>query len=387
MKIFLIAIFCLNIFTLKIAKANIKSYIETTKSEYQETSKNLYPFVYFDFKTEILFNNDEILNKEEKRNTLFSESNLILDLNFNQNFAIHTDFEITKIKGETFTPTSLLQEQPSKGIFYGQSLLTKELSALFTFNKAKIYIGKISPRFSAGNERWSEIFYDSWYGISGTFLNKGYALDEKLGIKTNVEIFSSDIAKLEFQGAIFKNDNTALYKKPLMEERDRPNWGKRQAGNTVSIKSHSLGFQGFVGLSSRDAISFSIAYRSQFSDDISGSEKGFSTAIQYNKTFFDDLILTIFAENVTIWNAYLLNKETSLKEDYNTISLSLSFAGFRVGGLQNYYKGLARIRLTEYFIGFEVPKTNLAFFVSKRDYRLPEKNISGLGFNIRYRIK
>jgi hypothetical protein len=377
------------------AYSNINSFVKSTSNDTEKSKAPLYPFIYFDLKTEGFF--DSLKSKEKDKASLFyTQSDLQLDLNLNRYFSIHTNFALQKIKGAILTPTYLLnQTLEGEKPFFGNSLLTKELSLFFNFNRSKIYIGKISPKFGAGSERWSKVFYNTWYGISGTNLNQGYALDEKLGFLFDVEIISFEDALIRFQGAFFRNDNSKLYKKPFFTNRDIEKtitplgFKKRQAGNTVALKSHSLNIDGFFGLSNRDVISFGVGYKNQFSDDLSTSERGFSTSAQYTKTFLDDLVFSIFAENATIWNAYAIN---DFKENYNTVSLSSSFAGFRVGVLQNYYRGkyqddTSNIEFREYFIGFEIPKTEFGFFVSRKEYSKKNNDLSGFSVNIRYRIK
>jgi hypothetical protein len=266
---------------------------------------------------------------------------------------------------------------------------------LFNFNKSKIYVGKISPKFGAGSERWSDTFYDTWYGISGTFLNQGYILDEKLGLLFSVDIMSLEDVKIKFQSAFFRNDNSRLYKKPFLKDREIeglvvPNgFSRREAGSTTALKSHSINVEGFVGLTNRDVVAFSVGYKNQFSDTLDASEKGLSLSTQYTITFLDDLTLSIFGENTTIWNAFAIK---DFRENYNTLSLSSSFAGFKFGIVQNYYRGKYQdkannISLNEYFIGFEVPKTELGFFVARKNYSQKYEDLSGFSINIRYRIK
>jgi hypothetical protein len=318
-------------------------------------------------------------------------------MNFNRNFAIHTNFALEKTKGNNFSPFGLLYNNKNEGIFYGTSLTTKELSLFFDFDRTKIYLGKIEPKFAGGSERGSDFFYENWYGISGTFLNQGYILDEKIGLLLDVAVIEREDVRIVFQGSVFTNDNTDLYKKPFFEKRQieflvtPPGQTKRQAGS--AIINYAVSMQGFVGLSKRDVISFGVGYKNQSSSDSNNdiSEQGFSLTSQYTRTFFDDLTLSLFAENVEIWNAYTLS---GFRETYNTIGVSSGFAGIRVGLLQNYYKSKYqnssnKITLNEYFIGFEVPKTELGFFVSYKQYKMPAniENISGFGFNIRYRVK
>jgi hypothetical protein len=66
--------------------ANIKSYVKSTANESEEKISTLYPFIYFDLKTELFYDALSRSQLKEKRNFLYTQSDLNLDLNFNKTF-------------------------------------------------------------------------------------------------------------------------------------------------------------------------------------------------------------------------------------------------------------------------------------------------------------
>ena len=167
-----------------------------------------------------------------------------------------------------------------------------------------------------------------------------------------------------------------------------PIGNKRLAGDAKNLSSHAVSMQGFFGLSNRDVISFSLGYKKQFSKH-DAAEQGYVGALQYTKTFLDDFNISTFGELGKISNSYAIE---GYDERYITYSISGSAAGFVIGALQNRYKAdynntTKKINLTEYFIGFEVPKTELGFFLSRKEYKVNGQSLDGFGVNIRYRIR
>ena len=181
-----------------------------------------------------------------------------------------------------------------------------------------------------------------------------------------------------------------LYKKPFFEKRQilgfvTPFTDTRVAGDKIS---HALSLQGFVSLTSRDIVSFGIAYKNQASDEYS-TERGFVFDGQYTRTFFNDLTLSLFSEAAFIENAYAID---GVKERFFTNGISSSFAGFKIGAVQNNYRikidGTdATLKALEYFIGFEIPKTELGFFINYKQQDVNSSDYSGFGLNVRYRIR
>ena len=392
MKISIITFFLGFIFAAFNAFADVKSYVKSNSYVVEEENSKFYPYVYFDSKIEGFY--DKLKSDANGANNFFyTFSYLTIDTRFNKVLGIHTNFSLEPIKGTNFNPSSIDGAFKSESPFYGTSLLTKELSVFFEFQRVKMYLGKIQPRFGAGSERTSDYFYDSWYGISGTLLNQGYQLDEKLGFLVDIELFSRENAKVALQAAFFTNDATELYKKPFFTERQIngfvvPIGNKRLAGDAKNLSSHAVSMQGFFGLSNRDVISFSLGYKKQFSKH-DAAEQGYVGALQYTKTFLDDFNISTFGELGKISNSYAIE---GYDERYITYSISGSAAGFVIGALQNRYKAdynntTKKINLTEYFIGFEVPKTELGFFLSRKEYKVNGQSLDGFGVNIRYRIR
>lgn len=392
-RCFLVILFALH-FVLTVNAQSVKDYIEGTKEKAEYKDKSFYPSVRFDIKSEAFFDSlSHSEGKKESAKPLYLKSNLLLDINFNRYFTIHTDFALEKIKGSSFR-ASTLNLMKDEGILYGTSLTTKELALQFNVERAKISVGKIAPRFLAGNERWSEFFYDTWYGVSGTFFNEAYILEEKLGVKINVLLVENAVSKVNFEASAFTNDNTNLFKKPLFEKRQISNFlvpeaERRYAGDANNLKSHSLSIWGFLGLSKRDVLSFALAYKEQLSDNGRQAERGYGATLQYTRTFFEDFTISVFGEYARIRNAYAVDK---FSERFITGSVSTSFAGFSVGYLMTHYRSSVasldkKVKFSEYFLGFEVPKTNFGVFIARKSYNLPnDDEISGFGLNLRYRI-
>jgi hypothetical protein len=370
---------------------NIKNYINANSSASTKEVKQLYPFVYFDFKGEVFYDRLS-LEDENPMNFFYTQSELLINLNLNRFLTIHTNFGVEKIKGSFFTPSSLVEFDEKEKAFAGTSLTMKELSMRFNFDRILIDVGKISLNFGGGNERWSDYFYDIWYGVGGTFLNQGYALEEKIGFKVNALAVDQSQAKINFEISAFSNDNTVLFKKPFFVKRQIegfavPEGNKRNAGSAKSLKSYATSVKGFIGFSQRDILSFNFGYRRQGSEEGAG-EHGASATAQYTIIFFDDLVLSAFGEGVKIWNAYAID---GFSEKYLTASLAAGFAGLKLGIVKNDYTGKLqdfekKIKFMEYFIGFEVPKTNLGLFLSRKEYK-GNSSFSGFGMNVRYRIQ
>lgn len=370
---------------------NIKNYINTNSSVSAKEVKQLYPFIYFDFKGEVFY--DRLtLESENPMNFFYTQSELLINLNLNKFLTIHTNFGLEKIKGSFFTPSSFDRFEEKQNAFEGTSLTAKELSVRFNFDRISIDVGKMSLNFAGGNERWSDDFYDIWYGIGGTFLNQGYALEEKVGFKINAVAIDQTDAKVTFEIGAFSNDNTVLFKKPFFVKREMegfttPEDGKRKAGSAKYLKSYATSIKGFVGFMRRDVLSFNLGYRKQASED-GILEQGASATAQYTIIFFDDLAVSAFGEGVKIWNAYAID---GFDEQYITGSLAAGFAGLKFGIVKNDYQSKVRdfknkIKFTEYFVGFEMPKTNFGIFLARKEYE-GNSALSGFNMNVRYRIQ
>jgi hypothetical protein len=387
-------ILSVGVFANVFAENDVKSYLgrNTQYNDSQPENSKFYPFIYFDLKTEALY-------QDIGNNNFFSiNTELLTDLHWNDYFGFHTNFGLEKIRGNQFTPISFQHSDKKESFLYGTSLTAKELSVMFNFNHTKFYLGKIAPKFGAGSERWSDFFYSNWYGISGTFLNKGYTLEDKLGILLDVAVVERENLRIQFQASIFTNDDTKLYKEPFFVEREIAGalvpvgQTTRWAGSEKNIlQSQSASVQGFVGVTSRDIISFAVGFKNQASalKYSNATETGFSISGQYTKILLDDLKLSIFLEHVNIWDAYSIK---GYSENYFTGGLSASFGGVVVGTVYNNYSSSLnkldkKIKMLEYFIGFEVPKTELAFFLSQKSYNLPSGNKKGFAVNMKYRIK
>jgi hypothetical protein len=386
MKKFFILIF---LFVQSTFASNIKELINQTVSVPPLKDKHLYPHVYFDMKAEVFYNKLSSSNAEiDGQSLLYTKSDLTLDLNTNEYFTIHTQFGLEKIKGFGFAPAAFNVNKKKESIFYGTSLTAKELTARFNFDRVKFDIGKFGPIFGAGSDRGNDFFYENWYGISGTEINEGYALEEKIGAKLNVSIIERNDTKVNFELSAFTNDNSTLYNKPFFVEREIENFtvplvNKRLAGSANGLKSHSASLQGFYGFADRSILSLGLGYRGQFSSENNVFESGAVLSGGYTKIFFDDLVISSFAEWAKITNAYGLK---NFDERYLTGSFSAGFAGVKLGILRNYYRGeLGTLALNEIFLGFEVPKTELGFFISRKEYSV--QKLSGFAMNIRYRIR
>ncbi len=387
-------ILSLGMFANVFAANDVKSYLErnTKYDDSNPENSKFYPFIYFDLKTEALY--QDIGDK-----SFFNvNAELLTDIHLNDYFGLHTNFGLEKIRGNQFTPISLQHSDKKESFLYGTSLTAKELSVMFNFNQTKFYLGKIAPKFGAGSERWSDFFYSNWYGISGTFLNKGYALEDKLGILLDVAVVDRENLRIQFQASIFTNDDTKLYKEPFFVEREISGafapvgQTTRWAGSAKNIfQSQSASVQGFLGLTPRDLVSFSAGFKNQASASKYGNidETGLSLSGQYTRILLDDLKASIFLEYVNIWDAYSIK---GYSEKYFTGGLSASFAGVVVGAVYNNYRSSLNsadttVTMLEYFIGFEVPKTELAFFLSQKSYDLPSGDKKGFAVNMKYRIR
>lgn len=369
--------------------ADVNDYIKDASSKEEDQDKEFQPSVYFrgDFN---IFYDRLFSDKTPSKTFFFTKSDSVIDLNLTEYFTIHTKFDIDKIRGSSLSGGTFNLEKES--LFYGTSILTKELSLQLNLKKVKINVGKISPSFAAGSERRSDVFYDGWYGVSGTFLNESYRVEEKLGISLTLPIMERENAVLRLETAIFTNDNSILYRRPFFIKRQMlgftvPYGEKRLAGSSKSLKSHLVSLQGFVGPTSNDVISFNLGFKNQFLENDGKPETGTSAALQYTRTLFDDVRLSGFSEITFISNAYGIEK---LKERYMTFSVFGTFSLIKAGYVKNDYSSYGatknKVKFSEYFIGFDVPRTEFSFFVSRKFYDTSNDHYSGLGFSIRYRI-
>lgn len=384
------------------AAADINDYLGSNYHISSIESKLVYPYIYFIGRTEVFYDKMFPVEQGDKTNFLYTKTDLLTDLNLNAHFTIHTNFSLEKIKGSNFAGGAF-SLFPGENPFYGTSLITRELAGQFKYERTLIRLGKIAPLFAAGSDRENEMFYEGWYGISGTFLNESYRLEEKLGIEVNMSLFEEENSKIKLQAAAFTNDNTNLFKKPFLARReiigfivpdvttafpDMPR--KRMAGSAHNLKSHSIALQGFTSLNSRDALSFSFGYRSQYASLSYPSEKGYGISVQYIKVLFNDLILGIFGEGATVRNAYSI---PNFHEYYLTGGAALSFAGFKGGYVRNNYQNNffnKKVAFIEYFLGFEFPGSGVAIFLAKKQYKFASElnpGFSGFGINIRFKIK
>jgi hypothetical protein len=370
------------------AKQGIQDYLSQNITQYQQSPKldKLFPF------NEIKFNSDIFIDSFQSKSLIYTQSALDINLNFSTIFGLHSKFGLEKIKGTTFYPLNLEYHDINyeNKLFYGHSLTAKEFSLFFDFNNTRFYLGKITPHFGVGSERVSEIFYQSWYGISGTFLNQGYALNDKFGLIVDVDAINFDYLKIKFQASLFANDSSTLYSKPFFINREIEdsvtlNGQKKRWPGSDSIKSHALSLQGFFAFTQNDILSFNFGYKNQFSKFNGINEVGLTGALQYNKILFNDIIITLFGEYTQILDSYSVS---SFDEVYRTLSLSSSFKGIKIGILQNYYhsNNSSTITLLEYFIGFQVPETKLSFTIARKQYKNFNQNNSGFGFNMNYQI-
>ena len=197
--------------------SNIKSVIKSNENTTTKEDRNIYPFIYFDLAMEGFYDKMKV-DGGGWQDRFSTEGTLLIDINLNQNFGIRSKSKIEKIKGEPQNSLILFDNDYLKRYetpFFGTSLTTQELSLFFRFDRASFFLGKIEPKFGAGSERRSDIFYEDWYGISGTKINSSYDLDEKLGISAKIHALDSDNAKVVFEASLFKNDSSNLYKKPF----------------------------------------------------------------------------------------------------------------------------------------------------------------------------
>ena len=380
-------LFLLIIFTTNAFSAPIKEYITSNYSLSEEKNKKLYPFVYFDLKSDTFYQKVKSKNDDNSNQYFYTRSDLNINLNLNENFSINSAFKAHKVKGfEAFNLTNT-----NERAFYGTAITVQDLNLSFNFDRVKIYLGKFDAKFGAGSERWSDYFFDSWYGINGTAFNQKYTLQEKIGIKIDALLNESESSKVNVEISAFANDNTILFRKPFSFEREIPGFfapsgEQRLAGGTSSVSSFSLSLQGYTqGLRARDVISFNLGFKKQASENKT-NELGYTFATQYTAIFFNDFTMTSFLEYAKIKNAYALQ---DFNETFLTGSFALGFAGLKFGVLKNYYKmnflEKQNENYYEYFAGFEVPKTNFGVFIAKNNYKSTE-NYSGFTLNIRFRI-
>ena len=321
--------------------------------------------------------------------------------------------------------------------FSGEGLFVEELNLSYKNNNIEIFLGKFNPVFAAGAQRYSKIFDNDWYGISGTQTNFGYQLREKVGGRLDVtilndrEVFFDGFKKnknkddyeniddnesekplfnqfLRLSLAGYKNDSSDLFLSTISNKNNA--YYNNAAGRDSRFRSYSAAVDGYL----RSPISkttINLSSRAAYNNDIKmANESGHGYAAQHVFYLPSKIKLGGFAEYVKIDNFAGIKNSGQKYETYSVFAsasgVSLSYVinkfrssnGEQINGLyfvpqnQMYSEFLNdRFNSREVSIGYEF-SSGVAIKMGRKHYyniyRLNNQinNLEADQVSIRYRI-
>jgi hypothetical protein len=300
-----------------------------------------------------------------------------------------------------YASNSYLASQTSSFIGgHGASL--QEAYLTFKQKYVNFSVGKFNPIFLSGYNRYSSFFDNDWYGVYGTFINRGYQMTDKLGLNLEINIIDTIRHKVFIRGYLFKNDESNLFTNPSITSTTISGFltpqmtgypSQRVAGENSGLKSNVISVEGSLTSKDYGILRYNMSYRRQSVNDARSNaftdETGYGTSLQYVQRFFNSVKILGFTEYAKIQNAAGIR---DFDENYITAAISGSIIGWHAGYILNIYDSTGSsngfyLRSQESNIGYEFDSYNLGIYLAKRSL---VNNTGGesdtLGASVRYII-
>ena len=243
-----------------------------------------------------------------------------INLNFNRNWAIKTDWRLQP--NDVFTTRDQVNPEryrtflsTDRGLgLHEPALLIEEIKVQFENEDMKFFAGKFDPGFGTANNKTKRI------GVFTSQFTEDYNLREKIGAGISALLENSKVTV-----NTFFNDTTGLSESAL-NNRGRADRKNGQAGNTGTLSSYSILMSGqnFVGI---DDWIYNIGYRSLGVDNIAGRkrEKGYVFGTEYAYQIAENTTLIPFFEAVKINN---FTGEEGRNAIYSTTALIAKYSSW-----------------------------------------------------------
>lgn len=324
--------------------------------------------------------------------------------NFSDNVSLDTTWSFEDVGQNSRNPYAtdeLMSRNIQSSTFDNHGLIVEQLMFKFTPLKSiEFSVGKINPVFGAGYNRYSrDIFDNNWYGISGTFLNTGYELREKLGFQLNVKFVDTETVEQRFTLSAFRDDDSDLFDaigtnkgngSPTAIRSSRYDYYPNNAASDDSFRSYSISNSGKIKFGDEKSIfAYNLSHRYQLSDN-QVSEDGYAASANYRYFLSYYTKLGAFLEHVRINNS---NGIKNNDQNYFTSSVYMNYSGFNFAllysnfsnSLQDYKVG---IRTTEISLGYDF-ESGIGAYIARRniDSKNSQNGVDVNMVNIRYRVK
>jgi hypothetical protein len=343
--------------------------VSDKKLQQKNNTKKKYPNVNIAFINEIYFDNISNQLSDSIGNRFYTTARTFLNFNITKNLFLNSNIVVQPVDKDYNNPQGFMDYSSGRyslSSFNNHGLIAEELNLSYKYEKVELFFGKFNPLFGAGSQRYSKIFDNDWYGISGTATNFGYQMREKIGARLDItllndEIFSfndfkktfsrkkkhsknedfdddfldedesessfsssrgmfSKFARISF--ATYKNDESDLFKSSFASK--NPTYYNNSIGNNSRLKSYVISFDSYL----KSAISktaVNVSHRRAYNDiSDSNARSELANSYAFQHVFYLPARSKIggFAEYAQISNFAGFD---SANQRYRTLS---AFAGF-----------------------------------------------------------
>ena len=394
-----------------------KEITEAKQNEIDHQKRRKYPNVKIAFIQEFLVDNlvrDQ--NNSASANTrMYQHSKGFFNFGLTRNIFLNSTLSIEPVSNQYNNPYGVVDyadNNYSIKSFDRNGLIAEELNISYKNEKVQIMLGKFNPIFAAGAQRYSKIFDNDWYGISGTSTNMGYQLREKLGARLDF-IFLDD-REVVFTGfsrynksqylnhddeddddenedntlfhqylrlsmSTYKNDNTALFNSAISPKNDI--YYNNSVGMDSRFRSYSIALDGYL----RSAFSktvLNISNRAAYNNDSKMSNES-ANAIAGEHVFYlpGKVKFGSFGEYVAVKNFAGIG---NANQKYTTVAAFMGFSGISVNYVMNRFisDGIANINNVYFANGNIVYQPFLSDRYTAREFSIGYEFENGIAIKL-----